>query len=47
MKEQGFLLAVSHKGLQRGYELGAHKGKIKVESMDVSYLANWVNNIVQ
>jgi hypothetical protein len=27
------------------YKLEAQKGKIKVERMDVSYLANWGNDI--
>jgi hypothetical protein len=46
-EEQGFLLAVSHKGLRRRYELKARKGKIKVRNADTSYLANRGNNVTQ
>ena len=39
-KEFGLLLAVDHKGLQRGQDLEARKGKMRVRNMVISYLAN-------
>ena len=46
-KELGLLLATDHKGLWRGQDLEAWKGKMWVRSTVISYLANWGDNVAQ
>ena len=47
MKELGLLLAAEHKGLWRGQDLEAWKGKMRVRNKVTSYLANRGNDVAQ
>ena len=47
MKELGLVSATDHKGLRRGQDLEAWKGKMRVGNKVISYLANRGDDIAQ